>query len=252
MQDRLIIYPEAESTQDLAKAAAVNDGTDGMAIMALKQTKGRGRLGHQWVSPPGKNLAISLVLRPAISPQELPLLGLLAAVAVAETVESAGVTEAQLKWPNDVLVKGRKIAGILPEAAVQGDAAKFLVIGVGLNVNVQEDDFPGELQDTLTSLKMCTAKEWDLVEVAQELMRCMDELYARVHKEGCGFIPDLWATRWAHRGKPLVRDGVTGIGEGIDRDGALLLRTDDGSVVRITSGMVDLSPEARSAIAVPK
>ncbi len=218
---------------------ALSDGSDGLAVVALKQTSGRGRSGHSWISPAGKNLALSLVLRSTIPPEELPLLGLLAAVAVAETVEGAGVTEAQLKWPNDVLVEGRKIAGILPEAAVQGSMVKFVVIGLGLNVNAQAQDFPAELRDSVTSLIMCTAKESDVIKIAKEFLSCMRTLYARVQAEGCGFIPGLWASKWAHRGRTLVRDGVTGVAEGIDTDGALLLRTSDGRVLRVTSGMVE-------------
>ncbi len=243
MEDRLIIYPEAESTQDLAKAMALSDGADGVAVVALKQTKGRGRSGHSWISPAGKNLALSLVLRPTISPEELPLLGLLAAVAVGETVEWAGVAEARLKWPNDVLVAGKKIAGILPEAAVQGSTVRFVVIGLGLNVNTQANDFPAELRETVTSLMMCTGKESDLIEIAKEFLKRMRALYARARTEGCGFVPCLWASKWAHRGRTLVRDGVTGVGEGIDTDGALLLKTSEGRVLRIVSGMVEPVPE---------
>jgi BirA family biotin operon repressor/biotin-[acetyl-CoA-carboxylase] ligase len=239
VEDRLIIYPEAESTQDLAKAMALSDGADGLAVVALRQTRGRGRSGHSWISPAGKNLALSLVLRPTISPEELPLLGLLAAAAVAETVEWAGVTKAHLKWPNDVLVAGKKIAGILPEAAIQGRAVRFVVIGVGLNVNTRAQDFPAVLRETVTSLMMCTAKESDLIGIAKEFLRRMSVLYARVNAEGCGFVPALWASKWAHRGSTLIRDGVTGVGEGIDSDGALLLRTGDGRVLRVVSGMVE-------------
>jgi BirA family biotin operon repressor/biotin-[acetyl-CoA-carboxylase] ligase len=239
METRLIIHQEAESTQDLAKAMALRGEPEGAAVMALKQTGGRGRLGHTWISPAGKNLALSLLLRPRIPPDEIPLLGLMAAIAVAETVEGQGISRVELKWPNDVLVSGKKMAGILPEASVIGGSVSYVIMGVGLNVNSEISDFPPELQGSVTSLLICTSRQWDLVNTAKELLDHMKKLYDRVHSEGSRFIPRLWSERWAHLGRTFTCNGVAGIGHGISEDGSLALRTREGQIIYVTSGMMD-------------
>jgi len=239
MQTRLVIHQEAESTQDIVKAMALGGEPEGAAVMALKQTSGRGRSGHTWISPAGKNLALSLLLRPRIPPDEIPLLGLMAAVAVAETVEAQGISRAELKWPNDVLVAGKKLSGILPEASMIGNSVSYVIIGVGLNVNSEISCFPPDLQDSVTSLLICASRQWDLVDTAKELLKRMDRLYNRVHEEGPGFIPDLWSKRWAHLGRTFAYNGVTGVGQGISADGSLILKTHEGQLLRVTSGIMD-------------
>lgn len=215
---------------------------DGSAVMALNQTLGRGRAGHSWISPPGKNLALSVILRPRVAPRKAPLLGFAAAVAVAETLEKRGILRAALKWPNDVLVKGKKIAGILSEASISGDEIEFVVIGIGLNVNSVENDFPHDLRSSVSSLLASTGRHSDLKEVALELLDTLGHLYDRIQREGCGFVPDLWDSRWAHRGSVLVHEGSSGIAHGIDADGSLLLRDGQGRLRRIACG--DVEPAA--------
>ena len=238
MQTRLTIHQEVESTQDLAKEMALFGEAEGLAIMAFKQTGGRGRFGRTWISPVGKNLALSILLRPGVRPKEMPLLGLMAAIAVAETVETQGLSRAELKWPNDVLVSGKKLAGILPEAGMMGDSVKYVIIGIGLNVNSEISDFPPELQHSVTSLFMCTSRQWDLVDIAKELLKQIEDLYKRVHSEGPGFIPTLWSDRWAHLGRSFAYDGATGVAQGISSDGSLILKTDE-QIIHVTSGMMD-------------
>jgi len=120
MFGRLIIVQEAESTQDLAREMALNGEPEGTAVMALRQTRGRGRAGHSWISPAGKNLALSVVVRPPVRPHEAPLLGFIAAIAVAEALERRGVERALLKWPNDVFVHRRKLRASCPRRASRG------------------------------------------------------------------------------------------------------------------------------------
>jgi BirA family transcriptional regulator, biotin operon repressor / biotin---[acetyl-CoA-carboxylase] ligase len=237
---RLIIHQEAESTQDLARELAIRGEPEGLAVMALNQTKGRGTAGHSWVSPPGKNVALSMILRPRLVPEDAPLLGLMASIGVAENVEAAIGRPAQLKWPNDVLVDGRKIAGILPEASLNNREISFVIIGIGLNVNVELSDFPPDLSDSVTSLRLSAGRQWDLEDTARDLLEGMELLYERVKREGCGFIPRLWATRWAHRNARLDRNGLTCTAEGIDVDGALLIRSDSGELHRLTSAPSEL------------
>ncbi|MBI5571065.1 MAG: biotin--[acetyl-CoA-carboxylase] ligase [Desulfomonile tiedjei] len=246
MIDRLIIVPQAESTQDLAREMALRDEPEGVAVMALKQTGGRGRENRVWVSPPGKNVALSLLLRPDVDPADAPLLGLMASIAVAETVEGCGVGPVRLKWPNDVLVAGSKIAGILSEGTILRGQIAFVIIGLGLNVNAEESDFPVELRDSVTSLSMSTGKTWELEAVARQFMRQMDALYDRVRREGCRFIVPLWELRWAHRGQALLHNGTACVAEAIHPDGSLLLRIADGRLLSVRSGEADVPPVTAS------
>jgi len=239
MDHRLIIYQEAESTQDIAKVMALSGEPEGLAVMALNQTQGRGRSGRDWTSPPGKNLALSLILRPRIPAQELPLLGLLVGVAVAETVEAYGIPRAELRWPNDVLISGKKVAGILLEAGMLSNSARFVIVGVGLNVNSTASDFPPDLRESVTSLLMCTARQWDLEEAARKFLEHMETMYCRVYNEGPRFIPALWSARWAHQGRMLVSNGLIGVGQGINEDGSLILKTGEGQMQLVTSGIVE-------------
>ncbi|MFH1112447.1 MAG: biotin--[acetyl-CoA-carboxylase] ligase, partial [Pseudomonadota bacterium] len=211
---------------------------EGTAVMALNQTRGRGRMGRPWISPKGKNLALSLILRPHLKPWDAVLLGFLASIAVAEAVEEKGVPEAQLRWPNDVLVRDRKIAGILSEAVVSRGHMDFVIVGIGLNVNSRRSDFPTDLRTPATSLYMCTGKESDLADAARGILKRFALHYDRVDSEGCGFIPRLWEIRWPHRGRKLVHESFVGVGRGLEADGSLILEQDDGRIVHVTCGDV--------------
>lgn len=174
-----------------------------------------------------------------MQPGDAALMGLLVSVAVAETAEELGVDRALLKWPNDVQVDGGKLAGILPEAQIMGGSVEFIVMGIGLNVNGEPADFPAHLRDSMMSIFQCSGRRWDVEEVARLMLNRIEGHYRRVETEGAGFIPALWETRWAHLGHVLHRDGQTGIAEGLDPDGALLLRTHAGDLIRIHSGVVE-------------
>jgi len=238
MFGRLVTVQEAGSTQDLAKDMALNGEPEGTAVMALNQTQGRGRAGHGWVSPPGRNLALSLILRPELDAAYAPLLGLLASIAVAHTVESCGVRGVALKWPNDVLAESRKIAGILPEAVMEGGRIRFVIMGIGLNVNAQQADFHPDFPIPATSLLLCTGREWNLKEIAGGLLGEIGALYNRALIEGPGFVAGMWETWWPHRGNVLTWGKISGTAEGLDPDGALRLRSFDGTVSRVTGGEV--------------
>ncbi len=239
MKARLVIYDELASTQDAARDAATKGEAEGLAVMALNQTRGRGRIGRDWISPQGKNLALSLLLRPRIGPEEAALIGFLTSVAVAETAEELGVDRALLKWPNDVIVGGRKLAGILPEARISSRSVEFIIMGIGLNVNAEPADFPGHLRDGVTSIFQCSGRELGLEHTAQRLLTVFEGLYNRVHSQGTPFILEEWQKRWAHKGLQVTRDEQAGIAEGLDSDGALLLRLPSGELIRIHSGIVE-------------
>ncbi|MDA8407439.1 MAG: biotin--[acetyl-CoA-carboxylase] ligase [Deltaproteobacteria bacterium] len=235
----LVMVESTESTQDMAGKMAAEGFPSGAAVMALRQTRGRGRSGSEWISPPGKNLSLSVILRPVIEIRHAPLIGMLASIAVATVVDLACEPyQAFLKWPNDVLIQNRKIAGILSEARITDSSLEFIVLGVGINVNSSVDDFPVEMSDSLTSMSIITGRTFDLRITAERFLEALGELIARVETEGPSFVPSVWEKRWAHKGHSLIRDGIKGTATGIDSDGALLMKLPGGEIVRISSGAI--------------
>lgn len=241
-------HEELGSTNDEAKALAEAGAEHGEVVVAELQTGGRGRRGRSWISPARRNVAFSVILRPEdLPPARAPELTLVAAVAICDALRHAGV-EAGIKWPNDVLVRGRKIAGILTELSAEADRVHWVVVGVGVNVNARPEDFPPELRGQATSL---------LIERDQPapralfLVACLAGLegwYDRHAEEGFAPIRQAWRERSVTLGQDVtVRsdgDEVTGRAEDIDEAGALLVRTATG-LVRVTSGDVALPRSLR-------
>ena len=175
----ILVFEETDSTNDLAARAGRDGVAEGIVFFAESQRAGRGRLGRRWVSPPGRNLLFSVLLRPAVVPAERwPELTFCAALAVAETAERFAGRAARVKWPNDVLLDGRKVAGILLEAH-HAPGAGFVVVGIGLNVLQRAEDFPPELRERAGSLAMLGAGEPSRREVAAFVLERLDEHYRR-------------------------------------------------------------------------
>ena len=175
----IVVFRETDSTNDLAAQAGRDGVAEGIVFFAESQRAGRGRMGRQWVSPPGRNLLFSVLLRPAAVPAERwPELTFCAALAVAETAERFTGRTARVKWPNDVLVEGRKVAGVLLEAH-HAQPPGFVVVGIGLNVLQGAEDFPPELRDRAGSLAMLgSADGWCRQEVAAFVLARLNDQYA--------------------------------------------------------------------------
>ncbi|MFH0959306.1 MAG: biotin--[acetyl-CoA-carboxylase] ligase [Pseudomonadota bacterium] len=239
----------AESTQDSARKLALSGSPSGTSVMAIVQTGGRGRRGATWFSPPGKNLAMSVILRPKLNPREAPILGMLFSIGVADMVDKlCGTSTSSLKWPNDVLVHDRKIAGILSEGQITNSCLEFVILGVGLNVNSLEEDFPADLTESLTSCSILTGRKFDLKNVGMSILMRLRELVGRLELEGSGFVSRLWQERWPHKDHSMCRDGVEGTAVGVDADGALLVESADGRIVKINSGEVCLQRTAAASV----
>ena len=213
-------------------------------VIAESQSGGRGRLGRSWVSVPGLNLHMSVLLRPAIAPGAAPQLGLLAGVAVAAVLEGEGL-EPRIKWPNDVLLAGRKVCGILTEIEAETDRVAFIVVGIGLNLNSTTRDLPAELRGSATSMRMVTGAKVDRARLAARLL---DELMARYEdyvRAGFARTARDWRSRSALGGRTVqvAAPGADTRGTclGIDSDGALLVKDEGtGETRRIVAGDVTL------------
>ena len=236
-EPNLTVLEQAGSTQDIARRMAADGAPSGTAVMALSQVHGRGRSGAAWYSPPGKNIALSVIIRLSLEICRAPLIGLLASISVATLIESlCDPVKAFLKWPNDVLVQDKKIAGILSEARIVDTNLEFIVLGIGININSRVNDFPEQLKDSLTSSFILTGRTFDIRAVGNNLLKILGDSILKVEKEGLDFVPLAWENRWLHKGCKLMRDNVRGTAAGIDLDGSLLLKLDDGTIAKISSG----------------
>ncbi|MFA6149219.1 MAG: biotin--[acetyl-CoA-carboxylase] ligase [bacterium] len=221
-----------DSTNRVAMEMAGNGAPHGTVVIADAQTAGRGRMGRRWESPAGKNLYVSLLLRPPVPTVDAPRLAIVAGVALADAVESVGVP-ASLKWPNDLYCEGRKAAGILAEMASDPDGVRHVVIGVGLNVNVEEGEFPQDLRGTATSLRICAGRTFRRVDVLARLLGAFGVRYAEFLGGGFSSIRDGWDRRDFLRGRSILlrRQGGEGWGtaDGLDTVGALRFLPDGGA-----------------------
>lgn len=227
------------STNDVIRERARAGAPEGTAVLAEAQSAGRGRGGRSWSSPPG-NLFLSVLLRPQLPPEALPVLPLLAGVAVAAAAASYGVA-ARLKWPNDVLARERKLAGILVEAASSGGRVEFVVVGVGLNLDVDPAELPDELRSRITSIRTETGRNVEPFDAACAVLTRLRVWYDRLSREGTAPVLASWrsaALPWWGERVEVHSSGtrVEGVARGIDERGALLLETDDGATLRVLSG----------------
>ena len=226
--------PVCDSTQDLARAAAVSGAAPGWTVTTDLQRRGRGRRGRSWTAPAGRALLFSTVLRPPID--VLPLMPLLAAITVAGGVELSSGAAPELKWPNDVLLNGKKLAGILLERP----PGPSLILGVGLNVNQSAS----ELSEGATSLAVELGHPVGREGLLAAILNDLGNAYERADREGVDWILPGWRSRTSMLGKPVTlrRDGllVRGLAEDVDEDGALLVRIANGTRVSVVAGDVEL------------
>ena len=230
----LVCLDVIDSTNRVAMELAENGAPHGTVVVADAQTAGRGRMGRRWVSPAGKNLYVSLLLRPSVPTVDATRLALVAGVALADAVEAVGVP-ASLKWPNDLYCEGRKAAGILAEMASDPNGVRHVVIGVGLNVNMEEDDFPPDLRDTATSLRIRAGRVFRRVDVLARLLEAFGTRYAEFIGGGFSSLRDGWDRRDFLRGRRVLlrRQGGEGWGtaDGLDTVGALRFLPDGGPAI---------------------
>lgn len=237
-------HPVTSSTQDLAQAAGRAGVPEGVVFIADRQTAGRGRLGRPWQAPPGGSLLLSVLLRPAAG--VYPVLSMAGALATCRAIEETSRLRASLKWPNDVLVRDKKVAGVLVEGEVAGSAADFAALGIGINVNLDPASLKG-VTYPVTSLSAELGRSLSRVQVAQSLLRHLERLYLGASSGESPY--GEWRARLVTLGKRVRVDTGRGTDEGIaedvDQTGALLLRRGDGSLLTLLAGEVTLQRSRR-------
>jgi BirA family biotin operon repressor/biotin-[acetyl-CoA-carboxylase] ligase len=235
-------HAEVDSTQRVARELARAGAPEGTTVVAERQTAGRGRLGRQWHSPAGVNLYCSIVLRPALPPAAVPQIALVAGVAVAAAVEEETGRRPAIKWPNDVLLDGRKVAGILTEMDAEVDRVHHVIAGIGVNLNAPASAFPRALRAKAASLASITRRRVDRAAFTGRLLAALEARYGRFLTVGFPGVRSEWES-YSYLTGVAVRvvspDGeVGGRVLGLEDDGALRLAGADGRVVRVVAGEV--------------
>lgn len=234
----LMYQPVTGSTNDNALLAARSGAPHGSLFVADEQTAGRGRRGHTWLAAPGENLLFSVLLRPELELAQVSALTLAIGLALRDAVTPLIADKTQLKWPNDLYVNGKKLAGVLVESQLQGERLQAVVVGVGLNVATRE--FPAEIATRATSLALLGATSLDREVLLQSVLEAIALRLQTYQRAGVAGILDELNAADALRGKLLKVDSQRGVGRGLDAQGRLLLEDDSGKLHAILSGTVEL------------
>jgi BirA family biotin operon repressor/biotin-[acetyl-CoA-carboxylase] ligase len=224
---KIYTFQTIDSTNNCAKAVASIGAREGIVVIAEEQKEGRGRLGRSWLANPGENLMFSLLLRPNVRPDAINLLPLYVAVAAAQAIEKTTGLKVECKWPNDLLVNKKKIAGILLEGSVQNGVVDYIVIGLGINVNQMQ--FPNDLLQKATSLKLELHKEIDRPSLFKEILSSLEIHYRHSASTGFESVLPFWSERSTMLNKSILVSQAgnvsSGIVKGLTRDGGLILQT---------------------------
>jgi BirA family transcriptional regulator, biotin operon repressor / biotin---[acetyl-CoA-carboxylase] ligase len=235
-----IVYKEScLSTQFIAHEEAQNGAPDGTVVISEEQTSGKGRMSRPWDSAAGKGIWMSVITRPALTPQQAPQMTLVAAVAVTRAIEEVGGVNPSIKWPNDILIDGKKVTGILTELQADPDRVKAIILGIGINVNQNDEDFPEELKSIATSLKMVSGKTINRAKLIAKTLEFLEHYTNLYVAHGFSPIKLLWEGYSNTVGKRIravmFNETIEGIAMGITEDGMLNLKLDDGSIRGIFS-----------------
>lgn len=239
------VFQETTSTNDIADRLARDGVKEGVVVFAESQSKGRGRLGRRWASPSRKGLWLSVLLRPQLRPQQATQLTVATATALRRAIQANTGLNPSIKWPNDILLAGKKTAGILTELNAELDRINYVVLGIGIDVNCTVSDFPVELRQAATSLKIELGRSVSRADLAVQILRELDQDYQRLSQGAFASVADEWAAHCSTLGTEVcIRTGerqIRGRAEALSDEGALLLRTDHGHLERIVGGDVMLA-----------
>ena len=247
---QLQIYDQVNSTNDLALQYGVDGTQEGTLILAESQTHGRGRHGRRWHAPPGSSILASVILRHRLRADQVGLPNLIGAVAIATAISELTDLSAQIKWPNDVLIQGKKVSGVLTELEYDQDRQPFFVMGFGVNVNTTRADLPEELHASATSLKIETNRDISRVLLLQAILHRLEENYLCLKRGETDSIIEI-ANRLLHLASGWIQIKTAGNifrgrTEAIDRDGGLLLKDMEGKQRKFVVGEVLQTGQAAS------
>ncbi|AOT73177.1 biotin--[acetyl-CoA-carboxylase] ligase [Geosporobacter ferrireducens] len=241
----LIYYPSIDSTNNEAKKEAAAGAPEGTVIIADEQTGGRGRLGRQWVSPKGTGIWMSIILKPELEPAEAAKITQLTAASVATALRNVTGCEAGIKWPNDIIINKKKVCGILTEMSAELNSVNHIIVGMGINVNVDPEEFPEEVRSIATSVKESVGHEIYRKEIVLEILRIFEDLYLdfirRKSIDKSVGICRKYSVTLGNQVRIISKDKVV-YAEAVDltEDGELLIRNEAGEIEKIISGEVSV------------
>lgn len=238
----ILIFDEVKSTNDLTMEFAAKGSKEGLVVVAESQQHGKGRLGRQWVSPKGVNIYTSFLLRPEIPPVNAPVLTMMASLAAAEAIANTTGLETRIKWPNDILVNQKKISGILTEMNAEEEKINYVVIGIGINVNMKNEDFPENIRIPATSVMDSLGRKFDRSKLLCSLIESMDSNYEYLRKKGVMSVMSKWRPLCITLNKMIkvtsAGGAITGVAEDVTKEGGLVIRIGEDSKKVIYSGDV--------------
>lgn len=241
-----IIYLDSvDSTNNYGKELASRGFNDGILIVAEEQTKGRGRLGREWISQKGKGIWMTIMLKPDIKPDMASQVTLIAALSVLRGIKNVADIDVMIKWPNDLVINGKKVCGILTELGAEIDIINYLCVGIGINVNSEEDDFNKIGLSTATSLKVAVGKTIDRKRLIVEILESFENPYKQFLQKGSiDYMLEEYKKHLVNLGKEvkiiLKNDEVKGIAEDVNGKGHLMVRLDNGHLMEVSSGEVSV------------
>lgn len=243
-KELLYTFEEVNSTNKVAKKLANEGKAEGTVVVAEHQSQGKGRLGRTWSSPKGKGIWVSIILRPHILPTKASQITFVIAVGMLKALKNFVNLDVKIKWPNDILINTKKVAGILTELSAEIERINYVVIGIGVNVNQSQNEFPLEFRDKATSLKLASGQEIARVKVLQAMLEEIEKAYNLYLAEGFSPIIDQWKQNSFTLGKEvkvLMNDGeIEGLAFDVNEDGCLLVKDDDKKVHTILAGDVSV------------
>jgi len=239
---KVIYLPQLGSTNDEARRLASEGAPEGTLIITDFQSAGRGRMDRDWIAPRGSSLLMSILFRPALAAHQVQRLTMSCGLSVIGAIERHTGLRADLKWPNDLMISGAKVGGILTEIGLEGTGVDYAVVGIGLNVNLDPSQLPANLAMPATSLSHELGTQVDRLSLLRTLLQTIEERYLALN---AGKSPHReWAARLATLGKPVTVTAagsvLEGIAESVDADGALQVRLADGRLDRILAGDVSI------------
>ncbi|MGA2780348.1 MAG: biotin--[acetyl-CoA-carboxylase] ligase [Smithella sp.] len=237
---QLYYYEEISSTNDEAFRLGLAGAPEGTALIANSQSAGKGRMQRVWHSPADSNIYTSIILRPQIEPARTPQISILAGVAVADVLESYCPDRIKLKWPNDVLIDGKKVCGILSQVKTTVSEVDFIVLGMGINVNINYNQLPEEIRNLATSLAMETGQEVSRLELIISLYENLTKWYKQLIQNGFGPIKEKWQSLTPMIGQTVQvmfgEEEVNGKAIGLDDDGSLILLAAGNKEFKVSAG----------------
>lgn len=234
-------FKQVTSTNDLAEKELASERPAPFLIIATEQTQGRGRRGRVWHSPPNRNLYMSAAIRPSLPPARLQTITIWTGLRLCEWLRNAYGLPVMVKWPNDIMLSGRKLAGILTEARIDAEMTRDLTLGIGLNVNAGSDDFAPELQSIATSISKHINESLNLSRLAHQMAGVLGNALQDFLEPDTPDITGLWDSFDYLKDQPISADGLNGTACGITATGSLRLRRSDGSMALLHAGEVSLS-----------